>query len=245
MNLPGRFFLPLVFLVILRLSAAGAVAETADDNSGVGINQTDGVIYPSRMLLSGVGMGEARVVISVDAGGRLTDSLVIGYTDPAFSDAAIVALKKWTYEPALVHGHARASRAEVLFIFSDIGGVTVQSVPQQSVEKRFNTFLQERYTFKACQLRDLDRIPTPLQVISPTLVKSGLTHGTKRTVTVEFYIDQQGRVRAPAIERAETDDVYAAAAVAAVEQWRFEPPLRKGLPVLVLARQDFTFMSKP
>jgi outer membrane biosynthesis protein TonB len=38
--------------------------------------------------------------------------------------------------------------------------------------------------------------------------------------------------------------MYAAAAVSAVEQWRFEPPLRKGAPVLVYAQQEFSFHPK-
>jgi len=29
-----------------------------------------------------------------------------------------------------------------------------------------------------------------------------------------------------------------------VEQWRFEPPLRKGKPVLVLVEQQFKFRPK-
>jgi TonB family protein len=63
-------------------------------------------------------------------------------------------------------------------------------------------------------------------------------------VTVEFYIDEQGRVRMAAVPREAADDIYSAAAVAAVEQWRFEPPLRKGKPVLVLVEQLFRFRPK-
>jgi TonB family protein len=244
MNSPLRFFLP-AGLLVASCGFAAAIIESPEDNTGIGINQADVVIYPSTMLLSGISIGEARVVISVDAEGRLTDALVIAYTDASFAETATAALKRWTYEPAQVHGHARASRAEVLFTFSSSDGITVSSIANQEMAKRLMTFLQEQYAFQACQLRDLDRIPTPLQVVAPALAKATLTHGTKRTVTVEFYIDQEGRVRVPAIEPAETDDVYAAAAVAAVEKWRFEPPLRKGRPVLVLARQDFTFVPRP
>ena len=47
------------------------------------------------------------------------------------------------------------------------------------------------------------------------------------------------------LQRTQADDIYAAAAVAAVEKWQFEPPLRKGQAVLVLAHQEFTFVDKP
>ena len=242
MSTPLRLLLTTLCLMAALESAA---VERAGDESGVGIIQSGVEVYPASMLLQGISSGEARVVICVDAEGRLTDSLVIGYTDSAFADAAIAALKQWTFEPALVHGRARAARAEVVLAFKHNGGITVENIHDENTSKRFIKLLQEQYMFQACQLHDLDRIPTPLHVVPPALGKVGLSHGAKRTVTVEFYIDQEGRVRVPAIDLSEADDQYAAAAVAAVEQWRFEPPLRKGQPVLVLARQDFTFVAKP
>lgn len=245
MNASLRCLLPAAVLFTSALPLKAVIFEPQDDNAGIGIIQTGGVIYPSVMLLSGISSGETRVVISVDAKGRLIDSLVLGYTDVAFSQAATTALQQWTYEPARVHGSARASRAEVLFTFSNNGGVTVQSLPELGAEKRMITTLQERYSFRTWKLRDLDHIPTPLHVVAPAPVSGSPRHGLKRTVTVEFYIDMEGKVRAAAIDPTEVDDGYAAAAVAAVEQWRFEPPVRKGQAVQVLARQDFTYIPKP
>jgi TonB family protein len=222
---------------------AASPFEPPGENDGVAINQTDALIYPFSMTTSGILSGEARVVVSVDAEGHLSDTLVIGYTNEAFADAAIAALKRWTYEPARVHGIARASRAYVLFTFKNDMGVMIQKLPGMTDASMVRSFADNRYTYRACQLRDLDRIPIPAQVVPPNPPKRNLS--AKRTVTVEFYIDDQGRVRMPAVDRDEADDVYAAAAVRAVEQWRFEPPLRKGHPVLVLARQDFNFVPKP
>jgi hypothetical protein len=34
-----------------------------------------------------------------------------------------------------------------------------------------------------------------------------------------------------------------AAAITAVEQWQFEPPVSRGRPVLVLVQQDFNFKA--
>ena len=60
---------------------------------------------------------------------------------------------------------------------------------------------------------------------------------------MEFYIDETGHVRLPAVSREtnEADEELSAAAVTAVEQWQFEPPVSKGKPVFVLAHQDFDF----
>lgn len=223
---------------------AAAPGESPDDNAGLAVEQTDDLIYPFSMTVSGILAGEARLVISVAASGQLDDVLVVGYTQPAFADAAVAALKRWHYEPARVHGVAHSSRAHVYFTFKNGMGVMIQRMPGTLTSASITRKDEERYTYSACQLRELDRIPIPVHVVPPASFKSD-PHGTKRTVTVEFYIDEDGRVRMPAIGRDEPDDDYAAAAVSAVEQWRFEPPMRKGLPVLVLARQDFTFVSKP
>jgi TonB family protein len=217
--------------------------EPPGENDGIAINQTDALIYPFSMTTSGILIGGAQVVVSVDADGHLSDTLVTGYTNEAFAAAAVAALKRWTYEPARVHGVPRASRAYVLFTFKNDMGVMIQALPGMIDANAARSYTDERYSYKAYELRDLDRIPIPAQVVPPNPPKKSLS--AKRTVTVEFYIDDQGHVRMPAVDRIEADDAYAAAAVRAVEQWRFEPPLRKGRPVLVLARQDFNFAPKP
>jgi len=82
-------------------------------------------------------------------------------------------------------------------------------------------------------------------VVKPILPGGALSAGQERVVTVDFYIDEEGKVRVPAVDRDVAEDRLAAAAVSAVEQWRFEPPLRKGHPVLVQVQQDFRFVAKP
>jgi len=216
--------------------------EGPGENDGISINQTDVLVYPYSMTSSGILTGEAQVVISVDAAGKLGDVLVVAYTNIAFADAAVGALKRWTYEAARVHGVPRSSRAYVLFKFSNDMGAMIQKLPSLNDAGLLRS-LNERYVYTPCKLRDLDRIPVPTEVVAPVPPKGGLS--AKRVVTVEFYIDDQGRVRMPAIDRSEADDACAAAAVRAVEQWKFEPPLRKGRPVLVLAQQNFSFEPKP
>jgi TonB family protein len=84
-----------------------------------------------------------------------------------------------------------------------------------------------------------------VHVVTPSIPDGVLAPGETRVVTVEFYIDQEGKVRVPAVAREDADDRLATVAVAAVEQWRFEPPMRDKQPVLVLAQQDFRFVAKP
>jgi hypothetical protein len=92
-------------------------------------------------------------------------------------------------------------------------------------------------------LRELDRIPTPVQVVSPA--SPSLASGEKsRTVVVDLYIDEEGRVCMPSVSRADVGTAWAAFALDAVKQWRFEPPLYRGRPTLALVRQNFNFVAK-
>jgi TonB family protein len=228
----------LALLALLTLSQLPGQSRP-DDNAGISIDQVGVLVYPPKMLYNAIYTGEVRAVISVDEKGVLTDSLVTGYTTPEFAEAAVMALKRWVYHPARVNGRARSSRADVLFLFKD-EGVIVQKLPGALEQHALAGFMQGRYIYQPCKLRELDRIPTPVQVVQPAIKTDGRLH----SITVEFFIDEAGQVRMPAVARESADDVYAAAAVSAVEQWRFEPPLRKGRPVLVYAQQEFTFRPK-
>lgn len=234
--------------LLLAILAVPALAdlpgfERPADNSGIAIDQVGVLVYPPMMLYNAIYSGEVRAVISVDDKGVLTDCLVTGYTDQAFADAAVGALKRWVYQPARVKGRARSARADVLFIFKD-EGVIVQKLPGALEQHALSGHMRGSYVYRPCKLRELDRIPTPVQVVQPVPPKPGPRNRARHVVMVEFYIDEEGKVRMPAVATESADDVYAAAAVSAVEQWRFEPPLRKGRPVLVYAQQEFTFRPK-
>ncbi len=217
----------------------GLGQERPDENAGIAIDQVGVLVYPPMMLYNAIYSGEVSAVISVDENGMLTDCLVTGYTDQAFADSAVTALKRWIYQPARVNGRAHSSRADVLFLFKD-QGVIVQALPGALEQRALRGYMQGRYIYQPCKLRELDRIPTPVHVVRPSIKPGDGQH----SVTVEFYIDEDGKVRMPAVARESADDAYAAAAVSAVEQWRFESPLRRGKPVLVHAQQEFTFNAK-
>jgi TonB family protein len=230
-----------VMLLWMRSSSFAQPITTlaGSDNLGIGIEQTGVLVFPSSMIGEGVYSGEASAVISVDADGKLVDWLITGFTHQAFADAASQALKRWKYQPAVVRGHRRASSADILFEFRT-EGVVVMTLPGTLLRQAARGHTDTHYIYTPCHLRDLDRIPTPIHVVSPV----ARHNGPIRTVTVGFYIDEEGRVRIPTVEMESVEDALAAASVAAVEQWRFEPPIRKGQRVLVYVQQDFTFMPK-
>ncbi|HWA24609.1 MAG TPA: TonB family protein [Lacunisphaera sp.] len=239
MFFPRRF--PIAAM-ILGLAVGNLVAQVPSprppggENVGLLIEQVGVLAYPPSMTYEAIYSGEARIAISVDAQGKLDDFLVIAYTHEDFAKAAVMALKRWRYQPALVRGEPRASRTEILFEFKD-QGVIVQNLPGALERRMIMAPFGEHYVYAPCRLSELDELPEPLDLAKPQVKGDGHSH----TVAVEFYIDEAGLARMPAVDRTSADDRFAAAAVRAVEQWRFKPPLRKGRAVLVRAQQVFTF----
>ncbi len=239
-----RCYFPFACLALGLLAPVHAqLPSISSDRVSLKIIQTDEAAFPETLRGSAVLEGEAWVAINVDNKGKLVDYLVIGYSRKEFADTTVAALQRWQYEPARLHGEPWPSIQEVHFSYSRTGVVIFLSV-YDGFTARLDEFAKGLYSYRTFALRELDRIPTPIQVVSPATPTVG-SKQEKRTVTVEFYIDQEGRVRLPAVAREEADDVYAANAMAAVRQWRFEPPLYKGRPVVVIAKQQFNFMPKP
>jgi len=237
------------FLVLLAglvgiLSAEAAVSQPTD-YVPMKVIQTEGVLHPRRVTDLGITRGEVRIAIQIDHDGTLTDHLVTAYTHPLLAESAVNALKKWKYEPAWLGGEARGATVELVFHFESRGMVVSMSVSSY-MDIRDIEMRPSAYSYGAKSLRELDRIPTPSKVVQPIFRVEAVQGQEAEVVTVYFYIDEKGKVRLPAVNRStsERNDELAAAAVNAVAQWEFEPPLSKGQPVLVAARQDFKFRPR-
>lgn len=209
----------------------------------VSMDQTEEAVFPESLVGLGIKSGAASIAIAVDDKGQLTDYLVTGYTHPEFARSAVAALKKWKFQPAQIHGYARNSESELTFKFQ-VEGVVVVSISalngSEIIEYKLAP-LSRAYT--ACTLAELDRIPTPSKIVNPIYPKQVARSSRGGRVSVKFYIDEEGNVRMPSVsrEQIEENEELAAIAVGAVSQWKFDPPLQKGRPVLVRAEQVFNF----
>ena len=208
--------------------------------------ETEQPVYPTVATNLGLVNGEARICVQIDDAGVLTDYLALAYSHPAFYDSAVTALKKWKFKPALIHGFSRSATAVLSFNFKS-QGVVVDLTTDSMAEIIHFRVAPNSLSYRVCTLSELDRIPTPTKIVKPFYTPEQARRSHIRHVNVQFYIDESGHVRLPAVSRQtdEADEELCAAAVTAVEQWQFEPPVSKGRSVLVLAQQDFDFKTAP
>jgi TonB family protein len=237
--------LPLAFLCGGLVAGAQFTPQLvpASDYVPMKFIQTVAPVFPQKVLALGLKSGEATVAIQIDTDGALTDFLVTTYSHPAFAEVAVAALRKWRYEPARIHGAPRSAKADLTFNFEAQGVVVVDmSVLEQAEMLRFR-ISPNAMTYSASTLSQLDRIPTPIKIVKPVYPENIARSSHGGRITVEFYIDEQGHVRLPSVDREtiEANGELSAMAITAVEQWQFEPPLVNGRPVVTLAQQNFNF----
>jgi len=236
-NLPMKLSIALFGMTCLaaHLFAADTPAVPQPDKH-FKIIQTTRAIYPVRMMNEGVPSGSARVVLHVNSEGHLVDSLVVAFTRQPFADEAMRVIQKCKFEPEYVNGEPIDSVVTLAFDFQVDGVMLVQRYGFDVL----NIEPADHYEYQVCNLKSLDRIPTPVNIVNPTYPKEWADKGIVGKVIIDFYIDETGKVRFPAAP-AGSEDMLAGIAVAAVSKWQFAPPTRKGRPVLVHAQQIFDF----
>jgi len=226
------------------LLATPALAQSASpDYEPLKLIKKAPINYPFDAVRLGIKDGEAHVIVQIDENGQLGDCLVTQYSHPAFAERAVAAIKKWAFEPAKVGGQPRSSISELSFIYKADGIVVVDLNVNSYVEIRAFELNPKGASYRARTLRELDRIPAPTKIVKPHYPTALASKSDAVRIAVDFYIDEAGHVRLPAVSR-ETNQIseaLAGAAVDAVAQWEFEPPLSHGRPCLVQARQEFTF----
>jgi TonB family protein len=204
------------------------------------ILQTAPIAFPNTLGTLDLTSGRAAVEISVDDQGALDDLLVLSYTEPAFAEAAVGALRRWRYEPATVAGHPVGACLRVDFDFRADGKVLLTNATS-SANRYVDQVFGPPVTRLVCPPDDLDHPLRVRSAVAPVNPAAGAA-GPARVV-VAFYVDSSGRARLPVV-MSSNGPRYAAAAVAALERWRFVPPTSGGRPVAVQVQEEFIFDAR-
>lgn len=238
--LVGTLFLVAPSLMADSLSTGNALAQTKD--RPLILHRNTDPAFPLT-LIDKVREGEVRLVVSVDAQGKLLDHLFVAYSKQPFVRAVKEVIDSWTFEPAIRNGEPVAVVSE-LSIYFERDGIVVNTTFEDIVDNFLHPSDRDRMEYEPVSLRHIDRIPEPVKVVSPTFTTSMRTAGMVGDVTVTFYINENGEVKMPSISRSE-NAYLSEAAMIAIKQWQFAPPTKRGRPVLVKACQVFRFEDKP
>lgn len=194
---------------------------------------------PFMLLQRGVLEGKVIVAVDVNAEGKLTDQLVVGYTHQQLVKPIIEAVKEWQYQPARRDGVAVPAQMELTVTLSATG-VVISHTGTDMIEAFIERMQGDQFKYRPHRANEIDRVPTRTSTVAPKYAEDALKQGVRGKVQVHFYIDETGQARMPAIDN--SDHPYLAGiAVEAVREWKFEPPTVQGRPVMVEASQEFNF----
>lgn len=194
-------------------------------------------VFPARMISNGITRGEAHLVLEIGTDGQLTDALVAAYTHREFADEVLRVLKQSRFAPGSVDGQPVISIVNLIYKFESTGIVAYQRI---GLPARENDKLGTEFEYRPHGIATIDQPPSGRDQSGPIYPKKWSDEGREGKVTVNFYIDEDGRTRMP-VAVGSPDEYLAAAAIAAVKEWRFETPRHRGHPVLAHAQQDFVF----
>jgi TonB family protein len=224
-------------LLVLLLLGVTAPAWAAFES--IKIEVTEEPQIPANLMMTGLSNGQVVVAIDVGADGQLTDWLVLAASHRELIKPCIESMKRWRYTPARFEDQAVPARMELTVDISQKGAV-VSRLPNEVVNDMIERLVGRAYDYKACPADEIDRPPAAIVSVAPRYASDAEKLGVRGSVTVHFFIDEQGAVRLPAVS-ADAHPYLSTLAIDAMKNWKFEQPTRRGKPVLVAAAQQFDF----
>lgn len=229
------------FLAAVIAALSGLTHAASPRKNVLEIAYIPSTAFPHELVQRGVMAGEADAIVSIGPEGRTVDWLVTACTDPAFEKMAAELLPEIEYRLPDAGARTGPVRVPLRFLFEARGVVVSHSV-NDTIDNLINRVLTPLRIDKLGTRSQLDRALTPQKTVAP-LYPEAIHDAAGSRVTLEFLIDQNGRVRMPVLHEGENQLLANAAAVALLE-WRFTPPTRDGRPVIVAARQEFVLPPK-
>jgi TonB family protein len=87
---------------------------------------------------------------------------------------------------------------------------------------------------------DLDTVPNPLNAPKPKFTGAMAARFEGGSAIVKYFVDENGKVHVPIVLECSTPEL-GLAALAAIEQWTYEPPRVSGRPTVAIATGTVTF----
>lgn len=225
-----------VAVLLAPLSLLGASNE--DTFKELGLTRFVDPIFPESLRMEGVAEGSVILAVVRNAAGVSSDLLVLRATHPKFAEAAEEAVRQWRFTAGAVPDSSPRLiqlnfRLEGVIIFPTGKNLADEMAiraagPNARMAGTVPALLTLRPEPRAL-VQTMPRYPAALEA-------SGLTG----TASVNFYVDEDGRVRLPEVVAASAPE-FGAAAVTAVLQWRYEPPRARGRAVVTRDQWEFKF----
>ena len=231
----GKFGIALLCLTVF-VPASQAV-EVNILGEGIPATPLQEISVPFPLLGRQMVFGYAEVLFVVDARGVPGDFVVLKETNPVFSDAIIRTIRKAKFEPARVSDEVVSSRVIYRNYFHFVGGAAIRHGTEKVPSK---SEMADTATVRVHDPAELDQPLTVVEQVAPAYPEALLEAALGGGVLVEFYVAEDGSVKAPLVISS-SHEMLSESALAAIRNWKFNPPLISGKPVTVVTRRKISF----
>lgn len=234
MKTPWRLFCGLFLALVLGPSGHGQNdAPVAPEASKVVSPE-----HPPELFARKVS-GEAQIECLVDAAGKVSEAKVLSASQPEFGEAALAAVKQWTFKPGRKDGKPAPMRVTIPFTFEVPGEHPLEQFARRKV------FVDLEGDVVAAET--LGQWPMPKQLLSPNYPEALRGSGKRGKAVVSLVIDRRGRVVNPKLVKA-TWPEFELPALAAAVSLEFAPQLgpdKKPVNVTMDVQFDFRDEGRP
>ncbi|WP_221031611.1 TonB family protein [Actomonas aquatica] len=198
-------------------------------------------VYPRQALLE-KRYGKVTVSFMVSPTGQVIQTQAEPDGDPDFQGAAVAAAETFRFKPAKLDDGTPCGA--ILKMEFDFYLSSDRSDAPYTDEMRRIIKVLSRKPDSLPGLKDLDKMPRPVAQRAPTVPPELQRKGQPAKAMVEFIISRSGLVLLPRVVET-TDEAFGYAAVHAVADWGFVPPVIDGKPVDVIARVPVAYNPEP
>jgi len=235
--------------IVARLCAAAALlaplsllaAEADETLKGLGLVTLVEPVFPDAARIDGVADGHVTVAFRRTPAGEPQDILVLEATHSRLAAAALEAVQQWRFQPT---ANAADLEPRTVRISFRLQGIVVYPFGKNTIETVAGddggTTAPKPVNVPRLQM--LARMPKALNQPMPGYPASLAARKLEGRAAVRFYVDEDGRVRLPEVIEA-TAPEFGEAAVAAVAQWRYEPPKDGGRRIVASDHWQFQFKA--
>ncbi len=224
--------------------ASGKAYTVQTEDMQFGFVSTVEPRFPDSLKRIGVDRGFAHFVVAVDERGALQEVLAVQATHLPFAKVAEEAIWQWNFLPPIINSQPTSLVQRVNVEFESTG---LKLVAYNGVEI-IHSKMEEISQFRDLELEtvpagELDRYLIPVQTTSPLVHDEMLGEESELVVNYRIYIDSMGKVRIVTVasEFMSLNLDLLKAGEQALLQWQFEPPRKRGRPVVVQAIQPISF----
>ena len=210
--------------------------KTGEDELPPLVNISDQIVYPFDALRRGQA-GGAIVQYYVIGGGKAQDVKIESASAPEFGLAAVAAIESVYFseaEPSSHHDSVSFSVPKYNFKPDGSGLVRVSESAKRILKDLID------YPERILSPQGLDTSLKLIHPVSPVHPSSFANDKKPGDALIEFFIDDDGYVQLPRVVSSTTPE-FGAAAVQAVAFWRFAPPKKNGIPVIIRTQVPIKF----